>query len=248
MLLVINCHDLAQMCREHLPWWLSIFLYVLAEAAVSGSVLLCEGGRTDGCMYRLLLRILLRYRRHHLLSPRHAPHSIHTNLSQVIGTAITINLLIPQIPLVAGCAISIVDVLLILIFYRPAGSLRGPRTLEFFVMALLLAVVICFCIQLSLIRSTAVGTVFRGYLPSKQVVESQAYVPLSPTMQHHVHRSTPTNHHQHLPSLRNLRRDSHAALRLPRLRHRPTAPLRVRRQTQPLHSPSPFLIHDLGLQ
>ena len=29
--------DLAQMCREHLPWWLNIFLYVLAEAAVSSS-------------------------------------------------------------------------------------------------------------------------------------------------------------------------------------------------------------------
>ncbi|OBT74520.1 hypothetical protein VF21_06951 [Pseudogymnoascus sp. 05NY08] len=125
--------DLAQMCREHLPWWLNIFLYVLAEGAI-----------------------------------------IATDIAEVIGTAIAINLLIPQIPLVAGCAISILDVLLILIFYRPSGSLKGLRAFEFFVMALVLAVVICFCIQLSLIKDTSVGSVFRGYLPSKELVESQA--------------------------------------------------------------------------
>lgn len=56
------------------------------------------------------------------------------------------------------------------------------RAFEFFVMALVIAVVICFCIQLSLIKDTSVGSVFRGYLPSKELVESQAYVPLSPTM------------------------------------------------------------------
>ncbi|OAF56212.2 hypothetical protein VC83_07420 [Pseudogymnoascus destructans] len=125
--------DLAQMCRAHLPWWLNIFLYVLAEGAI-----------------------------------------IATDIAEVIGTAIAINLLIPQIPLVAGCAISIVDVMLILIFYRPSGSLKGLRTFEFFVMALVLAVVICFCIQLSLIKDTSVGSVFRGYLPSKELVEPQA--------------------------------------------------------------------------
>ncbi|KFY90935.1 hypothetical protein V498_05753 [Pseudogymnoascus sp. VKM F-4517 (FW-2822)] len=125
--------DLAQMCRAHLPWWLNIFLYVLAEGAI-----------------------------------------IATDIAEVIGTAIAINLLIPQIPLVAGCAISIVDVLLILIFYRPTGSLRGLRAFEFFVMALVIAVVVCFCIQLSLIEDTSVGSVFRGYLPSKELVESQA--------------------------------------------------------------------------
>jgi metal iron transporter len=62
----------------------------------------------------------------------------------VIGTAIALNLLIPQLPLVAGCAISIFDVLLILLFYRPNGSLKGLRAFEIFVMALVLGVVICF--------------------------------------------------------------------------------------------------------
>ncbi|KAH8672737.1 transporter protein smf2 [Tricladium varicosporioides] len=98
---------------------------------------------------------------------------IATDIAEVIGTAIAINLLIPQIPLVAGCALSIVDVLLILLFYKPNGSMKGLRAFEVFVMALVLGVVICFCIQLSLIEDTSVGEVFRGYLPSSAIVQSQ---------------------------------------------------------------------------
>lgn len=90
----------------------------------------------------------------------------------MIGTAIALNLLIPQLPLVAGCAISIFDVLLILVFYRPNGSMKGLRAFEFFVMALVLGVVICFCYQLGLIRDVSVGEVFRGYLPSSGMVEN----------------------------------------------------------------------------
>ncbi|KAK2024595.1 metal ion transporter metal ion transporter [Colletotrichum zoysiae] len=98
---------------------------------------------------------------------------IATDIAEVIGFAIALNLLIPAIPLVAGCAISILDVMIILIFYRPHGSMKGLRMFEFFVVGLVLAVVVCFCIQLSLIKETSVGEVFKGYLPSHAVVESQ---------------------------------------------------------------------------
>ncbi|KAF8866872.1 natural resistance-associated macrophage protein [Acephala macrosclerotiorum] len=124
--------NLAQACREFLPRWMNIFLYLMAEAAI-----------------------------------------IATDIAEVIGTAIAINLLIPQIPLVAGCALSIADVLLILLFYRPNGSMKGLRAFEMFVVALVLGVVICFCIQLSLIKDTSVGEVFRGYLPSSAIVQSE---------------------------------------------------------------------------
>ncbi len=93
---------------------------------------------------------------------------------QVIGTAIALNLLL-HIPLVAGCAISIVDVLIILLFYNPDGSVKRLRFFEMFVMALVMGVVICFCIQLSLIQNTSIGEVFRGYLPSATVVRSNGY-------------------------------------------------------------------------
>jgi metal iron transporter len=90
----------------------------------------------------------------------------------VIGTAIAINLLIPSIPLVAGCAISIFDVLLILLFYRPNGSMKGLRAFEMFVMALVLGVFFCFCWQLALIKDTSVSEVFRGYLPSSEMFQA----------------------------------------------------------------------------
>ncbi len=82
------------------------------------------------------------------------------------------NLLL-HIPLVAGCALTIVDVLIILLFYNPSGSMRRLRAFEFSVMALVLGVVICFCIQLSLIENTGAAEVLRGYLPSRSIVESQ---------------------------------------------------------------------------
>lgn len=52
----------------------------------------------------------------------------------------------------------------------------GLRLFEFFVMALVLGVVVCFCIQLALIKDQSVGHVFRGYLPSSAVVQSQGFV------------------------------------------------------------------------
>lgn len=97
---------------------------------------------------------------------------IATDIAEVIGTAIALNLLF-HIPLVAGCAISIADVLFILIFYRPSGTMRGLRLFELFVGLLVLGVVVCFCFQLSLIKDTSVGEVFRGYLPSRALVESE---------------------------------------------------------------------------
>lgn len=98
---------------------------------------------------------------------------IATDISEVIGTAIAINLLIPKIPLVAGCALSILDVMVILLFYQPNGSMRGLRMFEFLVVLLVLAVVVCFCVQLSLIQDTPVGEVFKGYLPSNAITQQQ---------------------------------------------------------------------------
>ncbi|KAF5134470.1 Manganese transporter SMF1 [Metarhizium anisopliae] len=98
---------------------------------------------------------------------------IATDMAEVVGTAIALNLLIPKLPLVAGCALSILDVMAILIFYRPDGSMKGLRLFEMFVCLLVLGVVICFCIELSMI-SGSVGEVFRGYVPSSSLVESQA--------------------------------------------------------------------------
>ncbi|KND86280.1 Manganese transporter SMF1 [Tolypocladium ophioglossoides CBS 100239] len=96
---------------------------------------------------------------------------IATDIAEVIGTAIALNLLIPSLPLVAGCALSILDVMVILIFYRPDGAMKGLRLFEAFVCVLVIGVVVCFCIQLSMIKETSVGAIFRGYLPSDALIQ-----------------------------------------------------------------------------
>lgn len=143
--------NLAEACRAFLPRWLNYVLYGMAEIAIIATDIaeVCPQSSTRN------------------------KQETHTPI-QVIGTAIALNLLIPQIPLVAGCALSILEVMLILIFYRPNGSMKGLRTFEFFVMLLVLTVVVCFCIQLSLIRDTTAAEVFRGYLPSHFLVEQTA--------------------------------------------------------------------------
>ncbi|KAG2419562.1 transporter protein SMF2 [Aspergillus terreus] len=123
--------NLAENCREHLPKWLVIILYIFSESAI-----------------------------------------VATDIAEVVGSAIALNLLL-KIPLVAGCAITLADVLFILIFYRPNGAMWGLRLFELFVTALVLGVVICFCIQLSLIKHESIGDVFRGYLPSSAIVQSK---------------------------------------------------------------------------
>jgi metal iron transporter len=49
--------------------------------------------------------------------------------------------------------------------------MRRLRAFEIFVMALVLGVVICFCIELSLIENASVGEVLQGYIPSSAVIK-----------------------------------------------------------------------------
>ena len=140
--------NLAEHCRAHLPRWLNLILYVLGECAIVA---------TDIAEVSALVFI---------------PGLAGANEAKVIGSAIALNLLL-KVPLVAGCALTLVDVLIILIFYSPDGSMRRLRAFEFFVMTLVLGVVICFCIQLSFIEDTSIGEVLYGYLPSSTVVKGK---------------------------------------------------------------------------
>jgi len=51
--------------------------------------------------------------------------------------------------------------------------MRGIRIFELFVALLVLAVVVCFCIELSLISVPNIRELFRGYLPGDVLVQSQ---------------------------------------------------------------------------
>lgn len=96
---------------------------------------------------------------------------ICTDVGSVIGFAIGVNLLNPKIPLPAACAISLVDTLTILLFYRPWGALRWLRAFEFFIASIVFATVVCFIYLFAIIDTSKAppGEVFLGFLPSKTV-------------------------------------------------------------------------------
>lgn len=81
-----------------------------------------------------------------------------TDLAEVIGTAIALNLLF-GLPLMWGVALTVLDVLLVLWFQR-----RHFRYLEATVMALLVVIFVCFAINLSLAQPDW-HAVARGFVP-----------------------------------------------------------------------------------
>ena len=91
----------------------------------------------------------------------------------MIGTAIAINILIPKIPLIGGCAISVTDTLFILMFYKADGTLRRLRLFELFVSVFIIGMFVSFCVELSFVTAPA-RDVFRGFLPSKEIFGSDA--------------------------------------------------------------------------
>lgn len=123
--------DLAQNCRQHLPRWLCITVYILAEIAI-----------------------------------------IATDLAEVVGTAIALNILL-KIPLPVGVLLTVVDVLLVLMAYRPNGGMKIVRYFEYMVSFLVILVVVCFAVELGSIGPVDSGVIFRGFLPSAELFETK---------------------------------------------------------------------------
>jgi manganese transport protein len=86
-----------------------------------------------------------------------------TDLAEVIGTAIGLNLLF-HIPLAIGVGITALDVFLIL-----ALQAFGFRWIEAFVVAMLGVIAACFAAQIAL-ADPDWGAVIRGFLPSRDLV------------------------------------------------------------------------------
>ncbi|KAI7858906.1 natural resistance-associated macrophage protein-domain-containing protein [Circinella umbellata] len=97
---------------------------------------------------------------------------IATDMAEVIGSAIALNLLIPELPLPAGVAITAADVFIILLFYKTA-SLRVIRLFETFVMMLVLAVGVCLSIILAYSDINPIDVV-KGYEPTKEIFTDTA--------------------------------------------------------------------------
>ncbi|CBQ70205.1 related to vacuolar transport protein ESP1 [Sporisorium reilianum SRZ2] len=97
---------------------------------------------------------------------------VATELAELTGSAIALNLLFPALPLWAGILITSVDVLIILFIYKPPPN-GSFRLLEALIAALVFTVLACFIVLLVRIKPHW-PDVFHGYLPSHHVVDSGA--------------------------------------------------------------------------
>jgi manganese transport protein len=92
---------------------------------------------------------------------------IATDLAEVIGTAIALNLLF-GLPLLLGVVLTAADVLLILVLQA-----RGFRQLEAFIIALVAVIFTCFAIEMVL-SAPALSGVLGGIVPSAEIVTDPA--------------------------------------------------------------------------
>ena len=90
---------------------------------------------------------------------------IATDIAEVVGTAIGLNLLF-GLPLEIGVLITALDVFLILALQR-----LGFRYIEAFIMALLLVIFLCFAVQIALVDPEW-GQVIRGFAPTTEIVKN----------------------------------------------------------------------------
>ncbi|KEI37505.1 uncharacterized protein L969DRAFT_573969 [Mixia osmundae IAM 14324] len=97
---------------------------------------------------------------------------ILTDLAELLGSSIAINLMAPAIPLWAASLISFADVVIVLFFFSdfPSSHVnRSVHAFELVVGSMVLIVFVCFIILTARIQPHW-GDVFKGYLPSSNII------------------------------------------------------------------------------
>lgn len=100
---------------------------------------------------------------------------IFTDLAEVVGTAIALNILF-NIPLKFGVLITILDVLAIVFAYNPDGSMRHIRKFEMFVSSLVVLTFICFVILVNKVEVNSKLELLKSFLPSKVLFREKSAV------------------------------------------------------------------------
>lgn len=98
---------------------------------------------------------------------------IATDLAELLGSAIALNLLFPRLPLFAGVLITAADVMLVLLFFRSNSGRQGMMLFEIVIVTLVLCVFVSFMILLHLIQPEW-REVFLGLVPSRTLVKPGA--------------------------------------------------------------------------
>jgi metal iron transporter len=93
---------------------------------------------------------------------------IATDITDLIGCAIALNILF-NIPLLLGVLLTVIDVLFVLMAYRPGSSLKFIRLFEAFVGSFMILTVICFICLLFKVHIPNKSEVFQGFIPSGAV-------------------------------------------------------------------------------
>lgn len=97
---------------------------------------------------------------------------ISTDLAELLGSAIALNLLFPALPLWGGVLVTGADVLLVLALGNPLHG-RPVKVFEWIIAALVLAVLICMAVIIGKVN-IAWGEAFDGFVPSKTIFASGA--------------------------------------------------------------------------
>ncbi|KAF9243857.1 natural resistance-associated macrophage protein-domain-containing protein [Melanogaster broomeanus] len=160
-------------------------LFVILLAGLMAIVLQVLATRL-GCVTGLDLaahcRILLhdhprhpRLVRHFVLYPLYVLCEIaiiSTDLAELLGSAIGLSLLFPNLPLWAGVLLTGVDVFIFLIIGDPSRTGRPVRLFEVVIILLVAVVFICFIILL-VQANPDWPQVFLGFLPSSELLQTQ---------------------------------------------------------------------------
>ncbi|KAL7753244.1 Manganese transporter smf1 [Sorochytrium milnesiophthora] len=97
---------------------------------------------------------------------------VATDLAEVIGSAIALNILF-KIPILWAVVITGVDVILVLMLYRSEGGLRSARFFEMIIMVLVLSVTFCFVAEIAYAKPNA-RDVFLGFIPTSELFKGNA--------------------------------------------------------------------------
>ncbi|KAF8338733.1 natural resistance-associated macrophage protein-domain-containing protein [Cantharellus anzutake] len=100
-----------------------------------------------------------------------------TDIAEAVGSAIALNLLSKgRLPLPAGVAITLIDVVVILFFYQRDGTQGVTKTqiFEAGIAVLVIALATCLSMELAKITGVTVGEVLKGYIPSATIFRGSA--------------------------------------------------------------------------
>jgi manganese transport protein len=92
---------------------------------------------------------------------------IATDLAEIIGSAIALNLLI-RLPLAWGVVLTALDTLIVLHFWQRSNQSQSNRWFELAILVLVVVVAVCFFVLLSFTRPS-LSLILKGFVPTGEL-------------------------------------------------------------------------------